>query len=126
MPGHNTDPELVRDHEHQHVIHSELLLQVLSVPCVAKPFGHHGLLVDRCGHQHINVTVLDVRDRAFQRQNRRLSRLRRGLSRLNEHIVRQAVDDIDFLRLRILGALDHIGVHLVKVVDELAVKSKNL
>ena len=126
MPCHNAYPELVGDHEHQHVIHTELFLEIFSVPRVAETLGHHGLLVDRSGHQHVDVPVLDVLDGAFQRPDRGFRRLRCGLSRFNEHIVRQTVDDVDFLRPRILGALDHVGVHLIEIVNQLAVKSENL
>ena len=126
MPGHDTDPELVGDHEHQHVINSEFLLEIFSMPGVSETLGHHGLLVDRSRHQHIDVTVLDVLHSALKRPDGRFSRLRSGLSRLDEHIVRKAVDNIDLLWLSILGALDHISVHLVKVMDQFTVETENL
>ena len=70
--------------------------------------------------------MLDVGDGAFKGLHGRLGGLGRGLAGLNEHIVRQAVDDVDFPEFRILGRADDIGVELLDVVELLAIETKNL
>ena len=126
VTGNNADLERLRNHEHQHVLCIELLLEILGVPRVAEALGIHGLLVDWSGHQHIDVTFFDVGDCPFKGSDGGPGRLRCGLSRLHIDIVRETVEDVDSLGFGLRCILDDIGVHLVEIVDQLAVEAEDL
>ena len=95
--------------------------------CISESFLDHSPLVYRSGDKHVDISVLDVPYRPFQRGDGRLGRLWSGLPRLDIGVVRQAINYVDFSGLGIPGALDHIDVHLlVKVVDALPIKAEYL
>ena len=126
MSGHDSYLELVRDHEHGHIINPEFFLQVFGMACVAETFFNHCPLVDRGSDKDVDIPVLDVPDSTFERPDGTLCRFGCRLSRLNEGIVRKAIDYVDLARFGIPRALDHVSVHLVKVMDQFAVESENL
>ena len=93
---------------------------------IAEAFPGHRLLVEGGRDQHVDVPCLDVADRPLQGGHRRLGGFGRGLSRLHEYIVGQAVDDIDPFRMGILGGIDHMGVQGIDLVDEPLVEAEDL
>ena len=86
----------------------------------------HSPLVNRACNQHVNVPVLQVGGSAFQCCYRAFRCLWRRLSRLDINIVRQTVEYVDFLWLRIFCGIDDIGVKLLQIMYEFAVESENL
>ena len=97
------------------------------MPGIAEPFTDHRPLVDRCRHKHVYIPVADILDSSLKGCHRALGRLRSSLSRLHEHILGQAVDNIYPFLVYILCRSYHIGVdRLVKIVYLLAVKTEYL
>ena len=93
---------------------------------ISESFADHGPLVDRSRDEDVDVAVLYVVDGPVEGGHRRLGGLRRRLARLNEHVLRQAVDDVYPLRVHVLRRIDDVGAHLLDVVDLLPVESEYL
>ena len=102
MACHDTHLEVVANHNHSHFIHSELLLKILSVACVAESFRRHSPLVERSCHKHIDVAFLDVLNSSLKRSHCSLCRLRSRLAGLHEDILRKTVHDVDSLLVYVL------------------------
>jgi len=126
VAGHDGEPEAVADHKHSHVLDSESILDIFRVAREAEALVGHRLLVDRAGDQHVYLALLEFADGGLKREDSPSGGLGGGLSGLCECAVRQAVDDIDALRVSLLCAADGVGVHLLDLRDGLAVEAEKL
>ena len=126
MTCHNSDLESVAYHDHGYLVYSEFLLKILCMTGIAEAFAGHCPLVNRSGHQYIDVSFLEVRNRSFKRGHRCLCRLRGRLSRLHENVLWKAVHYVHPLLVDILCRTDHVRVYLLYIMDLLLVEAEDL
>ena len=125
MAGHDSNSQSVADHDHRHFIHSEFILKILGVTSVAETFRNHCPLVDRGCHEHVDIPCLDILYSSFKRSHCRFCRFRCRLTRLDKHVLRQAVDDIHSFLVNILRRADYVCVDLIDIVNLLLVEAKD-
>ena len=126
VAGGHGDPQLGRDHDHRDLLGAEGVLEVLRVAGVAEALGRHRPLVDRAGDEDVDVAVLEVLHGRRQGQHCRLGGVGAGLAGLRVEVLRQAVDDVDALLVDVLRRVDDVGVHLLDLVELLAVETEDL
>ena len=120
------EAQAVADHEHQGIGGAEGVLDVFGVAREAEALERHGLLVDGARDEHVDEARLEVGDGALERLDGAAGRLGRGLAGLGVGAVREAVDDVDALGVRLGGAADGVRVHGLHFGDGLAVEAEEL
>ena len=126
MPCDDSQTQAVADHEHQRILGAEGVLDIFGVAREAEALERHGLLVDRAGDEDVDQAGLELGDSLLQRSDGAAGRLGRGLAGLGVGALRQAVDDVDALGMRLGGAADGVGIHLLHLGNGLAVEAEKL
>ena len=126
MSGDHAHFEAVRNHEHGDIFHSESLLEELRVAGETETGFRDAALVDWAGDQHVDKARLEVAHRSVQGGDGCACGFRSGTARFCEHVIRQAVEDIDALGESVFGAGDYIGVDVLHFVDGFLVETENL
>ena len=123
---HHAHLDAAADHQHGDVLYPESILDVLGVSGESEALSCHRLLVDGSGHQHVDVSGLEVLYGLLQAGDCGLCGFRRGLSRFRVGVLREAVDYVHALLVHVPCGADGVGVHLLYFGDGLAVETENL
>ena len=124
MPSDYSELDAVRNHQHGHILHTETALQKLGVARELESLPGHRFLVDRACDKHIYLALLDISDSCFKSLDSCLSSIRHSRPRLAEDIVREAIENVNLLCLRIPCAGNGIYRKILDFRYGLAVESE--
>ena len=122
----DADSQISADHEHRDILYAEFLLEILRMTCIAKPFSSHRPFIYRSCHKDIYISFLDILNSSIKGRHCRLCRLGRRLTRLNEHVLRQTVDNVHPLCMYILCRRDHMRIDLLEIMYLFLIESEYL